>query len=62
MKLKIRKSATKHRKKTGFLTRKRRRGGRETLREQRRVAAGHDKRAKRMRKRHVKNRRAKHSD
>jgi len=53
MKIKTRTSATKHRRKTGFLTRKKSRGGREVLREQRRVAAGRPKRAKLMRQRHI---------
>ena len=53
MHVKIRTSAAKHRKKTGFLTRKKSRGGREVIREQRRVAAGRPKRAKLMRARHI---------
>lgn len=54
MKIKKRTSATKHRKQTGMLTRKRTRGGRETIRNQRRVKAGGPKRSKLMRQRHLK--------
>jgi len=55
MKIYIRNSATKHRKKTGFLTRKKTRGGRAVNRRQRAVAAGRPKANKLARKRHVKN-------
>ncbi|MDA3962679.1 MAG: hypothetical protein PF961_17985 [Planctomycetota bacterium] len=53
MKVKIRKSAAKHRKKTGFLTRKQTRGGRAVVRNQRRIAAGRPKRVKLMKARHI---------
>ena len=56
MKVKIRTSATKHRKMNGFLTRKKTRGGRAALRNQRNVAAGRPKRVKIMKARHVKRR------
>ena len=58
MKVKIRKSAAKHRKKTGFLTRKKTRGGRAILRNQRNIAAGKPKRVRNMVKRHLKTKRS----
>lgn len=54
MKVYVRTSATKHRKQTGFLTRKKTRGGRKTNSNQRRVAAGKPKRVTLMKKRHNK--------
>ena len=54
MKVYIRKSAAKHRKKTGFLNLKKNRGGRAVVRNQRRVAAGGKRTSNIMRKRHVK--------
>lgn len=53
MKVKIRNSATKYRKKTGFLTRKKTRGGRAVNKNQRRIAAGRPKRVKLMKARHM---------
>ena len=53
MKVKIRKSAQKHAKKTGFLTRKKTRGGRAVVKNQRRIAAGKPKRVKLMKARHI---------
>lgn len=43
MKLKIRKSSSKHKKKTGFRTRQQTRGGRKVNARQRRRAAGRGK-------------------
>ncbi|MHC5067039.1 MAG: hypothetical protein ACYTF0_00470 [Planctomycetota bacterium] len=54
MKVKIRTSATKHRKQVGFLARKKTRGGRATVRRQRNLAAGKPKHVKVQRMRHVK--------
>ena len=54
MKVKIRNSASKHRKKTGFLTRKKTRGGRKVNANQRRIAAGKPKRVKLVKARHIK--------
>lgn len=53
MKVKIRNSAAKHRKKTGFLTRKKTRGGRAVNKNQIKVAAGKPKRVKLMKARHI---------
>lgn len=56
MKVKIRNSSLKRRKMTGFLTRKKTRGGRAAVRNQRNIAAGKPKRVKVMKARHVKRR------
>ena len=58
MKIKIRKSSLKHRKKTGFLTRKKTRGGRAVVANHRRIAAGRPKKVKLMKARHVRAKKA----
>ena len=54
MKVKIRNSSLKHRRKTGFLTRKKTRGGRRVIANQRRAAAGGQKASRIVKARHQK--------
>lgn len=58
MKVNIRRSSQKRRKQTGFLTRKKTRGGRAVNKNQRRIAAGKPKRVKLVKARHMRAKKA----